>query len=359
MRADPDALVACPGGTATERLVREHGLSTAPVPFRPLVRSRGRAEALRSLWRTVLAARELRRVLRSHPERTVVYGVSMRAGIQASLAALGLRGRRLVWSLHDPMPGPALAALVRALALARCELVVACSAYVASAFAGRSRALRRKTVVVHTGIDSGRFAGVEPARDRPAAVMVGSVIPEKRVEVALEVAAQAAASRPDFRLEIVGGPRYHAANLDYLRALEERASTGPLAGHVRFCGHQDDVPTALARAAVLLHCRDDEPFALTILEAMAAGLPVVAPRGGGVPEAVVDGVTGVLYRPGDADAAAASMLALLADPERARRLGEAGRALVAERFSLPAYLRRHAAALEPVRPALTWASSSR
>jgi len=79
-----------------------------------------------------------------------------------------------------------------------------------------------------------------------------------------------------------------------------------------------------------------EGLPLVVLEAMAAGKPVVAAAVGGVPELVVDGETGLLVPAGDLDALQRALTDLLADPERARRLGEAGRARVRASFSATA-----------------------
>jgi starch synthase len=76
-----------------------------------------------------------------------------------------------------------------------------------------------------------------------------------------------------------------------------------------------------------------EPFGLINLEAMACGTPVVASRVGGIPEVVVDGETGFLVPPGDPRALAAAVREVLADPERAARLGHAGRRRVVDKFS--------------------------
>jgi starch synthase len=76
-----------------------------------------------------------------------------------------------------------------------------------------------------------------------------------------------------------------------------------------------------------------EPFGLINLEAMACGTPVVASRVGGIPEVVVDGETGWLVEPGDATALGQALREALADPERARRMGEAGRRRVEAHFS--------------------------
>jgi starch synthase len=76
-----------------------------------------------------------------------------------------------------------------------------------------------------------------------------------------------------------------------------------------------------------------EPFGLINLEAMACGTPVVASRVGGIPEVVVDGETGWLVEPGDPAALARALRNALADPDRARRMGEAGRRRVEAQFS--------------------------
>ena len=80
---------------------------------------------------------------------------------------------------------------------------------------------------------------------------------------------------------------------------------------------------------------------MSILEAMAAGLPVVASDVGGVSEAVVDGETGLLVPAGDADALAAAVGRLLADADERRRLGERGHAVARERFDVARFRREH------------------
>ena len=83
----------------------------------------------------------------------------------------------------------------------------------------------------------------------------------------------------------------------------------------------------------------EEPFGLVYAEAMAMKLPVVALNSGGVPELIEHGVTGLLSEPGDRAALAANLLALLRDPDRCSRMGEAGRATIENRFT-PADLAR-------------------
>lgn len=104
------------------------------------------------------------------------------------------------------------------------------------------------------------------------------------------------------------------------------AETSGLAGAVRFLGLRDDVPDLLAAADLVVLPSRFEGLPLAVLEAMAAGRPVVATRIGGTDEAVADGLTGRLVEPGAPALLAAGILALLDDPAAARACGEAGRA---------------------------------
>jgi glycosyltransferase involved in cell wall biosynthesis len=314
--------------------MRSRGFTVETTPFRPMVRTQPFGAALGA----ARSARDLRRTLRAHPELETLYATSARAGIQSSLAAAGL-GLRVIWGLWDPTPAGPVGAYVRVAAQAGCDLAIACSEWTARSFAGRSRRLRAKTRVVLPGIQTERFERVEGAPGAPRAITVGSLIPEKRVEVAIEAAALVRHEVAEFELVVAGKPQYHARNREYARALKECAGPG-----IDFPGHVADVREAMAGAGVLLHTRPDEPLAAALIEAMAAGLPIVAPASGGTPELVRDGRDGILYAPGSAAAAADAVLRLIRDPALAARMGESGRERAQTKFSLPAWLERHEAA---------------
>jgi glycosyltransferase involved in cell wall biosynthesis len=108
-------------------------------------------------------------------------------------------------------------------------------------------------------------------------------------------------------------------------------------------GERDDVPQLLAGADVFVLSTLSEGMPISVLEAMAAGVPVVASAVGGIPEVVVDGETGLLVPPRDPDALAEALRTLLADPELRRRLGEAGRRRAQELFDVPRFRRDHLA----------------
>ena len=116
--------------------------------------------------------------------------------------------------------------------------------------------------------------------------------------------------------------------------LEARARQLGVDGSLRLPGRSGDVAAWLARAEALVHPARWEGFGLVLLEAMLAGIPVVASRVSAVPEIVVDGETGLLTPPDDPAALAAAACRVLADGALAARLGAAGLARARSEFSV-------------------------
>ena len=189
-----------------------------------------------------------------------------------------------------------------------------------------------RTVVIPNAVDVRGAPRSRTTRRRPLLVAVGRLRPPKDFDTLL----RALALLPDaqFDAAIVGdGPqRRELEALLVQLGLEER---------VRLEGERRDVPALLARADVFVLSSRSEGLPVSVLEAMAAGLPVVASAVGGVAELVLDGETGVLVRPGDPEALAAALGPLLADPALRRRLGDAGRARAEAVFDLEACRRAH------------------
>jgi glycosyltransferase involved in cell wall biosynthesis len=103
--------------------------------------------------------------------------------------------------------------------------------------------------------------------------------------------------------------------------------------HVLFLGQQDDVPKLMGTADILALTSRFEGLPLVVLEAMAAGIPVVATRVGGTEEAVRHGITGLLVEPGRPAEVAAALIEVLGNPAWAAQLGERGRIRAQRCFS--------------------------
>lgn len=132
-------------------------------------------------------------------------------------------------------------------------------------------------------------------------------------------------------------------------ALREEARRLGVEASVVFAGRRGDVPSLLGRADVCVSSSvGSEENSRAVSEYMAAGRPVVATSVGVVPELVEDGASGLLVPPGDASSLAAALSALLVDPARAQRMGDAGRRLAVDRFSCEAFSRALAEVLEGV-----------
>lgn len=116
--------------------------------------------------------------------------------------------------------------------------------------------------------------------------------------------------------------------------LEQRAHDLGIARSCLFLGYQDEVAPWYAICDVVVLTSASEGTPVTIIEALAAGRPVVSTRVGGVPDVVEEGETGFLVRRGDTHAMAERLELLARDPERARAMGEAGRARVLERYAV-------------------------
>ena len=186
-----------------------------------------------------------------------------------------------------------------------------------------------QVVVVPDFVDCRHFdaAAVPAARsdDRPQVCSVGRLSREKGHRVLLKAMAAVLRSVPEARLQICGdGPERPA--------LARQSEASGLAEHVSLSGFVQDTRPTLAAADIFVMPSLSEGLGGAVLEAMAMGKPVVATDAGGLPEAVVDGETGLIVPAGDAEALAEAMMDLLGDPARARKMGIAGRERALKHF---------------------------
>jgi glycosyltransferase involved in cell wall biosynthesis len=121
----------------------------------------------------------------------------------------------------------------------------------------------------------------------------------------------------------------------YEAEMHELAKELGIAHAVEFTGFRNDVPHLMGKLGILVHASTTgEPFGQVIVQGMAAGKPVVATNGGGVPEIVVHGTTGLLVPMGDVSAMAAAICTLLEAPAMAAEMGYAGRQRVLDHFTI-------------------------
>jgi glycosyltransferase involved in cell wall biosynthesis len=192
---------------------------------------------------------------------------------------------------------------------------------------------RDRTVVIHNAVDAGAMPVADPGDGTPPVlVSVGRFKYPKDFVTLLKALALVGGSA--FRTLIVGdGPDRPLIERE-LRELELDAT-------VELTGERADVPRLLADADVFVLSSRSEGLPLSVLEAMAAGLPIVATRVGGVPELLTDDETGLLVPPANAEALATALIRVAGSPDLRRRLGASARRRALEQFDLPRFRREH------------------
>jgi glycosyltransferase involved in cell wall biosynthesis len=178
-------------------------------------------------------------------------------------------------------------------------------------------------------------------RDALVFTCVAGLRPQKNHRLLLQAFAQAAPQLPDALLLLVGPPdRLDPAYAESLKALAQELGLGQ---RVRFLGSRADVPDILRASDVFVLSSDYEGNPLSVLEAMAAGLPVVSTAVGGVPELVQHGATGLLVPAGDAHALAEAMAQLGCNAPLRAAMGNAAWQTALQRFDVRVMSRAYAA----------------
>jgi glycosyltransferase involved in cell wall biosynthesis len=205
-----------------------------------------------------------------------------------------------------------------------------------------------RIAVIKNGIDLSKFKRDNRSEfrrelglpaDAPLVVMLSRLNPQKGVEEFLEAAAYVSRLSPQAYFLLVGGAfirRNGAIERDvaYYQELERCVARLGLGKRVIFTGFRNDVPMILSEAAISVLPSHSEGLSNTLLESMAAGVPVIATRVGGNPEIVEHGKGGILVPVRDSRALAEAIYAILKNRDLAKSLGEEGRRRVEERFSL-------------------------
>jgi glycosyltransferase involved in cell wall biosynthesis len=309
-------------------LLRDAGVPVTPIPA--MIRAIDPRSELRATLQLLAALRDFAPALISTH--------TSKAGILGRALGLGL-GVPVVVTAHGWLltpgklsPRQQLVRLVETGAAPLAHRIIAVSEYDRDIALAHRVASPSKIRVIHNALPDVEPASLtEPGRSPARIVMVARF--ERPKDPVTLIAALAELRELDWSCELIGdGP---------LRAeVEAAVCAASLEDRVELLGARDDVVDRLAAAQVFVLASRREGFPLSVLEAMRAGLPVVASDVGGIGEAVVPGTTGALVEPGSVASLADALAPLLRDAERRRSLGAAGRARFVGQFRFDVHVRR-------------------
>ena len=249
------------------------------------------------------------------------------------LAALAVRlasRSRLVLTRHVLFP---LRGINKHL-LSNAGRVIAVSQAVAESLRENGVVESSKITVVHNGIDIDRFApSVDSKNDRAIVVgTVGHLAPIKGHDVFVRAAALVSARRQDVQFVIIGEDK--SPQMNHRKFLESLVAELGVDQNVSLPGWQDNMPGVLSSLTLFVSAARSEPFGLSIVEAMAAGLPVVATASEGASEIIEDGHSGKLVPVDDPESLAQAIIDLLDDSTERSRLGRNAQLAAQQHFSV-------------------------
>lgn len=270
--------------------------------------------------------------------------------IEGALAAR-LTRRPHIWHLREQVAGNSqLKSLAPACLIPHIVGKLSARVIVNSRYLGKVYArgkTRDKLEVIYNGVDpvpfdldredAAKSLRIQLGLDATAklVVQVGSIIPRKGQLLLVQAAARIAQQMSSATFLVIG-----EGEAGYICQIKDFCKSAGIQERVFFLGWRPDIPQILAAADLLVVAADEEPFGRTVIEAMAAGTPVVSTRCGGPEEIVIDKQTGLLVPRGDADALALAIAHILDGPAEATRFSVAGRCRFNETFTLDAHARK-------------------
>ena len=339
--------VLCPADGPLMNKVRELGVNTIAIDSleaRFTLRLDRLADYAASFVRLIRAARVA--VIKEAPD--IIHANSIRAGLVMSAATIRL-GVPVVWHVHDLLPRHVLSTAIRLFAVtSRRNRIVAVSRAVANRFQGRLiHSFRGRVETIYNAVDIERFypdpksrkeirraLGIEAAK---VVGIVGQLTPRKGQLELIEAFAETSREFPDTVLLIVGEPLFNR-DAEYAKSLANAARSAGVADRILFLGQREDMPAIMRALDLLVVNSRTEPFGLTVIEAMASGVPVLATAVDGIKEIVRHGENGWLVKSLDRGALVKAMLTLLRDQDLRRQLGREGRREAIARFSTKRFL---------------------
>jgi len=203
-----------------------------------------------------------------------------------------------------------------------------------------------KQFLVESGAPSGRvqviYNGIDLAQFNPAPegdaklasrlTFIGQIYPRKGLNYLLAAVAKLKQAYPQSVLQIAG--QDPTSDQRYLKEYQQLSRRLGITDRVQWLGYYEDIVALLSRTSILVLPALEEPFGRVLIEAMAMKVPVVATQGGGIPEVVVEGQTGLLVPSANSAELARAIQRLLDDQELRRRFGQRGREVVEAKFTL-------------------------
>lgn len=274
----------------------------------------------------------------------LIHANSIRAGIMAGLFKWYHR-LPVVWHLRDMPPQGFMGKLIRKFASITAQALIGISESVIQGIDHPS--VEGRCHLVHNGVELRSFntevrlglrerirLELRTPQEARVLTIIGQIAPWKRQEDAIEAFANLVREDRNTILWIVGEAKFRQENERYLDKLKEKVKSLDLEDKVRFTGFREDVLEICCSADLLLLCSDHEPFGRVIIEAMSQGTPVVATRGGGVPEIIQHGVSGLMYKIGNVEELTHYIQQVLDDETVWYTLSHYGEEQAKERFSI-------------------------
>jgi glycosyltransferase involved in cell wall biosynthesis len=343
--------VACNAGSpgeaspALQALEKIPDLRIRPTDFGPSINQRSRTQMARDAVTGALPTLASLGGLAGYVRRNsidIIHGTEKPRDAFYGFLLARMTGARAVTHLHVKVENW-ISPLVR-WAMKHDDALIAVSDFVAKSAVNMGYAAERTHFVLNSldatkwdpatdGSAVRREFGIAP--ETPVMAIISRVFPWKGHTLLLEAAAKARAEHDDFKLLIVGEEDPRAGGVGFMDQIKARSGQLDLSRHVIFTGFRSDVAQLLAASDLFVMPTFEEPCAVAFLEAMAMQKPVIALASGGTTQLVDQGEAGLLSAPGDADALAANIVALLRDPERRKRMGAYARKRVEEYFNPP------------------------
>jgi glycosyltransferase involved in cell wall biosynthesis len=335
-------VIATVEGGPLEADFADMGIPVHIIGYEGFTRRRG--QVLRRIRMAMASIRNLADILRRE-DTAIVHAYLPAANVLGTIGGRLAGIPRIVVSkrgLCHYKKGRPILAFFENIANLSADAVLVNSDAVAAAVRSAERFCGRKILRIYNGIDPENFAvdaavtnpplspvsGVHLPGDAVRILCVANFFPYKGHTDLVEAAARVIPRFPAAYFLLAGRD---SGELAMVTAHIEALGLGR---NVLVIGERGDISTLLGSASFLVHPSHEEGFSNTILEAMGAGKAVVATDVGGIPEAVEEGVTGILVPPRNPQRLAEAMLSLLENPARARAMGEAGQKRVRDLFPL-------------------------